>query len=90
MEKLQNLDKKKHELRAMHRLVESAIDILNDSVDGYDDFGRLLHENWLLKKSLSDKVSTAQIDDIYSRGMATLIDIDPPESYKIANQVSDE
>jgi len=69
-EKLQNLDKKKHELRAMHRLVESAIDILNDGVDGYDDFGRLLHENWLLKKSLSDKVSTAQIDDIYSKGLA--------------------
>jgi D-glycero-alpha-D-manno-heptose-7-phosphate kinase len=68
-EKLQNLDKKKHELRAMHRLVESAMDILNDGVDGYDDFGRLLHENWILKKSLSDKVSTAQIDDIYSKAM---------------------
>lgn len=69
-EKIQNLDKKKHELRAMHRLVESAIDILNDGIDGYDDFGRLLHENWLLKKSLSDKVSTAHIDDIYNKGLA--------------------
>jgi D-glycero-alpha-D-manno-heptose-7-phosphate kinase len=69
-DKLQNLETKKHELRAMHRLVDSAVDILNDGVDGYDDFGRLLHENWLLKKNLSDKVSTPQIDDIYSKGLA--------------------
>jgi D-glycero-alpha-D-manno-heptose-7-phosphate kinase len=69
-EKLQNLDQKKHKLRAMQRLVDSAIDILSDGVDGYDDFGRLLHENWMLKKSLSDKVSTSQIDEIYAKGMA--------------------
>lgn len=67
--KLQNLNKKKQELRAMHRMVESAIDILNEGVSGYDDFGRLLHENWSLKKSLSDKVSTSQIDDIYVQAM---------------------
>ena len=68
-DKLQNFDTKKHELRAMHRLVDTAVDILNDNVNGYDDFGRLLHENWSLKKSLSDKVSTSQIDDIYRKGM---------------------
>jgi D-glycero-alpha-D-manno-heptose-7-phosphate kinase len=54
----------------MSRLVDSAIDILNDDIDGYDDFGKLLHETWLLKKSLSDKVSTSQIDDIYLQGMS--------------------
>ena len=69
-DKLQQLDKKKSELRAMSRLVDSAIDILNDDTDGYDDFGKLLHETWLLKKSLSNKVSTSQIDDIYNQGMA--------------------
>lgn len=68
-EKLQNLDKKKHELRAMQRLVDSAIDILSDGIDGYDDFGRLLHEGWLLKRGLSDKVSNSQIDDIYHKGL---------------------
>ena len=70
-DKLQQLDKKRYELRAMHRLVDSAVDILNDGAKGYDDFGKLLHETWLLKKSLSDKVSTSQIDDIYLKGMAT-------------------
>jgi len=70
-DKLHMFDKKKRELRALHRLVESAIDILNDDVNGYDDFGRLLHENWELKKSLSDKVSTSKLDDIYRKGMAS-------------------
>jgi len=69
-DKLRQLDKKKCELRAMTRLVDSAIDILNDDIDGYNDFGKLLHETWLLKKSLSDKVSTSQIDDIYLQGMS--------------------
>ena len=69
-DKLKQLDKKKSELRAMTRLVDSAVDILNDGIDGYDDFGRLLHETWLLKKSLSEKVSSSQIDEIYLQGMS--------------------
>jgi D-glycero-alpha-D-manno-heptose-7-phosphate kinase len=68
-EKLQNLDSLKHQLRAMQRMVDSAIDILNGDTAGYDDFGKLLHETWLLKRSLSDKVSTSQIDDIYRKAM---------------------
>jgi D-glycero-alpha-D-manno-heptose-7-phosphate kinase len=70
-EKFRLLDQRKHELRAMQRLVDSAIDVLNDGIDGFDDFGRLLHEGWLLKKSLSEKVSTSQIDEIYDKGIAT-------------------
>ena len=34
-----------------------------------DDFGRLLHENWLLKKELASKVSSSYIDDIYEIAM---------------------
>jgi D-glycero-alpha-D-manno-heptose-7-phosphate kinase len=68
-DKLQQLDSKKDQLRTMHQMVDSAIDILNGDASGYGDFGRLLHETWLLKKSLSHKVSTSEIDDIYQRGM---------------------
>lgn len=70
-DKLQQLDKKKSELRALSRMVDYAIDILNGNIDGYDDFGKLLHEAWLLKKKLSNKVSTSQIDDIYRQGMSS-------------------
>lgn len=33
------------------------------------DFGRLLHENWLLKKELASGVSNASIDALYETGM---------------------
>ena len=32
-----------------------------------DDFGRLLHESWLLKRSISSAVSNGYLDDIYER-----------------------
>ncbi len=31
-----------------------------------DEFGRLMHESWLLKKQLASKISSDVIDDIYS------------------------
>ncbi|NQU32104.1 MAG: GHMP kinase [Bacteroidetes bacterium] len=34
-----------------------------------DDFGRYLHEGWLLKKSLNKDISNTLIDDIYSKGL---------------------
>ena len=69
-DKMAQLDKRHNELRTMHSLVDQAMDILNGDLSQYDDFGRLLHETWRLKKSLSDKVSTDVIDQIYDRAMA--------------------
>ena len=34
-----------------------------------DKFGASLHKHWLIKKSLSDKVSNSQIDDWYNHGI---------------------
>ncbi len=34
-----------------------------------DEFGRSLHEHWLIKKRLSDKVSNPEIDQWYEEGM---------------------
>lgn len=69
-DKLKNLTDRKTELVKMHAFVEQAIRILDGNVSGYDDFGRLLHETWLLKRSLSNKVSSEHIDDIYRQGIA--------------------
>lgn len=69
-DKLKNFNARRKELQAMHSLVDQAIEILSGDMSGYDDFGRLLHETWLLKRNLSDKVSTDTIDDIYRRGKA--------------------
>lgn len=34
-----------------------------------DDFGHILHENWLLKKSLTSGISTGIVDEMYNKGM---------------------
>lgn len=68
-DKLRQLDKKKHELSLMMSIVDAAADILDGDLSGYDDFGVLLHESWLLKKRLSKKVSTNVIDEIYAKGL---------------------
>lgn len=37
--------------------------------DNFQDFGRIMDENWHLKKSLSKKISESQIDDFYSKAI---------------------
>lgn len=34
-----------------------------------DDFGQILHEGWLMKKSLASGISTGIVDEIYKKGM---------------------
>jgi D-glycero-alpha-D-manno-heptose-7-phosphate kinase len=68
-DKLKNLDSRHKELNSMHSMVDSAVDILNNDGDNLDDFGKLLHETWLIKRSLSTKVSNGYIDDIYKTAL---------------------
>jgi D-glycero-alpha-D-manno-heptose-7-phosphate kinase len=68
-DKLRHLERNKHALSLMQSIVEAAADILDGDISGFDDFGVLLHESWLLKKRLSSKVSTDAIDIIYTRAM---------------------
>ena len=37
--------------------------------ENFDNFGRLLHENWLLKKSITDNISTDKIDKYYQKAL---------------------
>ena len=60
---------KEKELNEMQLLVEDAVKILGSTNNYIDDFGRLLHETWLLKRSLTEKISNVFIDDIYSKGI---------------------
>lgn len=55
---------KTKELREMHTMVETGIAILKKGTD-FSDFGRLLHESWLLKRGLTDQISTPRVDEIY-------------------------
>lgn len=62
-EQLQNIPKKKNELFEMGAMVEQGLEILTGG--DLADFGRLLHESWLLKRSLSSCVSSPAIDSMY-------------------------
>lgn len=60
---IQNIPKKKPELSEMYKMVQQAVDMLNSN--DLSNFGKLLHESWKLKRSLSDRVTTPFIDDLY-------------------------
>jgi D-glycero-alpha-D-manno-heptose-7-phosphate kinase len=55
---------KQQELKAMRALVDEATNVVLHGANLLD-FGRLLHESWQLKRSLSSHISPAFVDDIY-------------------------
>lgn len=68
-EQIKITPEKKDTLKRMREMVDEAISILNGSSSNITDFGRLLHETWLLKRSLTGKITTRDIDNIYETAM---------------------
>lgn len=64
-EQIKVIPKRKKELRLMLEMVGEGLKIINSN-RRLSDFGKLLHENWKIKCSLSSKISTPLIDEIYS------------------------
>jgi len=61
---VENMNHRKHELRILNDLVGESISVLN-SGQNISAFGELLHEEWQVKRSLSQAVSNASVDEIY-------------------------
>jgi D-glycero-alpha-D-manno-heptose-7-phosphate kinase len=61
---------KKQELHTMFHLVDEAEAIVNDPRRSLDEFGHLLHESWQIKRSLTQKITNANIDEIYEAGLS--------------------
>ena len=59
-----NTPRRTAELSEMQGMVDEGLRILSGTGD-LADFGRLLHESWRLKRSLTRKISTPQVDRIY-------------------------
>lgn len=55
------------QLREMHTMVDIAEQLLTDKGSDLNDFGRLLHETWVLKRGISAGISTDNIDELYER-----------------------
>jgi len=64
-DQVNNIPNRRSQLMAIRRMVDSAVDILQDEKAPLRELGELLHESWRLKRELADTVSNPQIDEIY-------------------------
>jgi D-glycero-alpha-D-manno-heptose-7-phosphate kinase len=68
--KEQQVTQKPNGFNTQKQMVQQAFELKslleNNNID---DFGRYLHEGWLMKKSLSSGISNGNIDEIYKKGM---------------------
>ena len=69
-EQIQMTPHRKRELELMHQMVNEAEAIITNSNRSLDEFGRLLHESWKIKRTLTQKITNASIDEIYEAGLS--------------------
>jgi D-glycero-alpha-D-manno-heptose-7-phosphate kinase len=69
-EQLRMTPHKKRELNTMLQLVNEAEDIVTNANRSLYEFGSLLHEGWQIKRTLTQKISNANIDEIYQAGLS--------------------
>ena len=65
--KVESMSEKFREYTKLYEMVSYAQTLLLG--DKLDDFGKLMHEAWEIKRSLSDVMSNSTIDDIYNLGI---------------------
>jgi D-glycero-alpha-D-manno-heptose-7-phosphate kinase len=63
------IEERKRQLRIMKDLVEESVSILNSGED-ISAFGELLHEAWQAKRSLSESVSSPEVDQLFELAMS--------------------
>lgn len=69
-EQVRMTPERKQELGAMFQLVDEAEAIITSRRRSLDEFGHLLHEGWQIKRSLTHKITNANIDEIYEAGLS--------------------
>lgn len=68
-EQIKSTPKKRIELRTMTEMVDEAVNILNGNPGGIEEFGKLLHESWKIKRGLTPLISTNKIDEVYEAAL---------------------
>lgn len=64
-EQIKGIKRRTVDMRALSELTVVAEKILAAPRASLDEFGRLLHESWQIKRSVTDKITTPFIDGIY-------------------------
>ena len=67
-EQIEKTPARQVELKTMMELVDQSLKVLNRDTEDLEDFGKLLHEQWLVKRSLTDLISNPVIDEMYEAG----------------------
>ena len=62
---LDNLKHRQAELQAVRQMVDEAIAVLSSPTTDLVEFGRLLHQAWMIKRTLSARVSSPVVDEVY-------------------------
>lgn len=65
-EQVANTPQRLQELGTMRQMADHALEILGNPSASLDEFGKLLGESWALKRQLSSRVTTDDIDDAYA------------------------
>lgn len=69
VEQIKKTIEKTTELKTMLEMVDESLNILCDNKDRLADFGKLLHESWMLKRALTPHITTSAIDAIYDTAL---------------------
>jgi D-glycero-alpha-D-manno-heptose-7-phosphate kinase len=69
-EQVRMTPQKTRDLDLMLQLVDEAEAIVTNPNRPLDDFGRLLHESWAIKRGLTQRISNSAIDEIYEAGLS--------------------
>lgn len=69
-EQIENSHTKEKELSLMRDMVDEGEKILGSGVSRLDDFGRLLHESWQIKRALTSKITNGGLDSIYDAAIS--------------------
>jgi len=100
-EQIKKTPEKKKEVKIMQDMVIDALKILSGGNGTIEDFGKLLHESWKLKRSLTDKITSDAINNIYETALKAgaiggkllgaggggfILFIAKPESHKLIKQ----
>ena len=65
-----NITSDNEKFRTTSKMVDLAHVLRNElQKNRLDTFGEILHENWILKKSLTSEISTGEIDDLYNSAL---------------------
>ena len=70
-EQIESTPQRGRELRMLRQMVDEAESIVSSPRRNLDEFGRLLHEGWQIKRTLTTRISNSSIDDIYDAGISS-------------------